>query len=96
MKRVYTREPQPTQKRLKALNALIEAGRAGITLETINEQAGYTDIRVLLLSLAELALRGFVEVKEGRALITEAGREFFRTHTRQQHIQQLNEQAGLI
>lgn len=66
-----------TETRTNALRALIEAGTEGLELESINAVAGFSDNRVLLLSLAEMSIHGLCELKEGRCKITAKGVIFY-------------------
>lgn len=68
--------PQPTIRRMLALKYIADAGGSA-DLNEIHENTGFTDNRVLLLSMAELALHGLINVIESRVIITDKGRGFY-------------------
>ena len=75
---VYTESRlRATETRIGALRALINAPKEGLDLTLINNEAGFSDNRVLLLSLAEMSINGLCELAEGKARITEHGRAFY-------------------
>lgn len=66
---------EPREKRISALKIII-ANQGVITLDEINQYAGYSDDRVLLLTLAECAEWGLVNIIDGSYFITKSGREW--------------------
>lgn len=64
---------RPTQRRISALWALIDQPSKSLNCAELNKVAGYADERVLLLSLAECAMFGLVEISNGLITVTSNG-----------------------
>jgi len=76
-RRNYTRDPRATEKRIRAMQTIIDAGGRA-NLDDIQPVSGFSDVRVLLLSLAECALWGLIKIDEGKVItITNHGRDFY-------------------
>lgn len=67
------RNLRATHRRLLALWTLIDQPTKSLDHVTLNESAQYVDPRVLLLSMAECAIHGLVEMSEGVIKITDRG-----------------------
>lgn len=90
-------QPRATIRRLLALKYL--ADNEGIAhLNAIHENTGFVDNRVLLLSLAELALHQHIDVIEGLCKITEKGRGFYNDnrHILRQHLAQAERAESVL
>lgn len=82
-RRFYHERLNPTPYRVTALYALIDNGHE-MNLNDLHPLTGFCDVRVLLLSLAECALYGLIEIDDNRTVrITSKGVVFAHENVHQ-------------
>jgi len=90
-------QPRATIRRLLALKYLADhEGTAH--LNEIHPNTGFTDNRVLLLSLAELALHQHIDIIDGLCKITDKGRAFYNDnrYILRQHLAQAERAENVL